>query len=290
MASPIAASPQLRKTAFSKTTLNKFFTPLASVHSPRPRAIIAPNVPIWEPVISMRNDERADAAPSSRASRIRLPKAVHEAATATLRGLGLQVQRVRREIGYGGPRPSSLDLQHVRHCQVLPDRQHLLGRLPTNGTVAELGVAEGHFSSVILKVNRPKELHLIDTWGEARYAEGYHHVRQRFSQEIAKGQVVILRDRSTTALQKFPDSYFDWVYIDTDHTYETTLAELRLCSKKVRAGGYIAGHDFSRGNPEGGISYGVLPAVHQFCVEDNWKLAFITVEYDVMFSFCLCQH
>lgn len=68
----------------------------------------------------------------------------------------------------------------------------------------------------------------------------------------------------------FEDSFFDWVYIDTDHSYCTTWNELLLCNKKVKPDGLIVGHGFCTGNVVTPVPYGVIEAVNKFCVEYNW--------------------
>jgi cephalosporin hydroxylase len=54
----------------------------------------------------------------------------------------------------------------------------------------------------------------------------------------------------------------NFLFIDTRHTFEDTLANLNLWSSKVREGGYIALHDYHDGFP------GVKQAVDQF-LKDN---------------------
>ena len=114
-----------------------------------------------------------------------------------------------------------------------------------NGIVAELGVDEGDFSQKILDTAKPELLYLIDTWGTSRYGETKaKKVNERFKNQIENGSLKILRGLSTEKLAEFDDASLDWVYIDTDHSYETTLQELRLAEKKVGPDGFICGHDF----------------------------------------------
>lgn len=70
----------------------------------------------------------------------------------------------------------------------------------------------------------------------------------------------------------------DWIYIDTDHSYETTRDELRLYASKVKDGGIIAGHDYVKGNWITTYRYGVIEAVHEFCVGNDWELIYLTAE------------
>lgn len=180
-----------------------------------------------------------------------------------------------------------LEARHLRNLRVVPERKAFLDALPKGGEVAELGVANGDFSASILDVCRPATLHLVDFWGSDRYAAGRTRVEGRFHQEIAAGRVVIDLGLSTDVLPRFRDQQFDWLYIDTDHGYEVTAAELELARTKVKPGGIIAGHDYVTGNWDGGVRYGVVEAVHEFCVKHQWELILLTHETDRHLSFAI---
>ncbi|OWV64202.1 hypothetical protein ATY76_22415 [Rhizobium sp. R339] len=180
-----------------------------------------------------------------------------------------------------------MGLRHTADCTVLPSRQELLRQLPHGGMVAEVGVDVGDFSADILEYNRPSKLILIDCWEGPRYGDGKAKVMMRFDHQISDGTVEIVQNHSIDALAKFPDRYFDWIYIDTDHKYETTAAELELCAQKVKEHGRIAGHDFCVGNIVRGRIYGVIQACERFCVDHNWYFEYITIESGGHFSYCL---
>jgi hypothetical protein len=86
------------------------------------------------------------------------------------------------------------------------------------------------------------------------------------------------RKLSTDAAGDFQDDYFDWIYIDTDHSHKTTLEELLKYASKVKKDGIIAGHDYSMGNWVRSYRYGVIEAVHEFCVVYGWELVYLTLE------------
>ena len=65
-------------------------------------------------------------------------------------------------------------------------------------------------------------------------------------------------------MHRIPDKSLDWIYIDSNRQYETTKSDLNLALLKVKDGGIIAGHDYTRGNPYTGVPYGVIAAVHEF--------------------------
>ena len=50
---------------------------------------------------------------------------------------------------------------------------------------------------------------------------------------------------SGEALEKFPDDYFDWVYIDGNHNDPFVGQDLALARRKVKAGGIISGDDYN---------------------------------------------
>jgi predicted O-methyltransferase YrrM len=172
-----------------------------------------------------------------------------------------------------------LTARHLRRLQVLPTRIEMLEYLPKGGIVAEIGVDKGDFSAEILRVAKPSKLHLVDVWSSKRYHEGLQKVVEaKFASEIASGTVEINKGLSTEAVTQFPDDYFDWIYIDTDHMYATTRDELALYAPKVKPGGIIAGHDFIIGNWASLVRYGVQEAVYEFCCRNDWELRYMTME------------
>jgi Methyltransferase domain len=178
--------------------------------------------------------------------------------------------------------------KHVHHLVSLADRAAMLRLLPANGVVAEIGVNEGDFSAQILRYCTPKKLILIDVWASKRYHGGlFDQVKTRFVSELTSGQMEIIRKYSFDAIADCADAFFDWVYLDTDHSYETTQRELELLRSKMKPGGIIAGHDYIIGNWNGGIRYGVIEAVREFCIKYDWEMIYLTHELDIPPSFAI---
>ena len=151
-------------------------------------------------------------------------------------------------------------------------RDFLLKTLPHDSVGAEIGVWRGNFSEKIIRVVKPKKLHLIDPYlyretsnyqnalyggksGSQKVLDDiYHSVVEKFKKEIATGQIVMHRKLSEEAAQEFPDDYFDWIYIDGDHQYEFVKKDLELFFTKVKPGGLITGDDYEdRGWWQGGV-------------------------------------
>lgn len=169
-------------------------------------------------------------------------------------------------------------------ARVFSNRRNLLRSLGKVRSAAELGVDNGDFSRFILDALDPVELVLIDSWQQARYADKEQKIRARFADDA---RVSICKGMSTEALAAFPDHHFDFIYIDTNHTYATTIEELRISGRKVAPGKWISGHDFCSGNIVGGVVYGVVPAVTEFLSEGGGSLQGISLEPSGHFSFLI---
>lgn len=197
----------------------------------------------------------------------------------------LAQQRQQRE--YQIPKVP-LQPKHVENCELLLNRDQLLAKVKKDSIVAEIGVDEGKFSQLIQKKVKPRKFHLIDMWGSDRFHDGkFEAVKSYFAKEIEEDRVKIHKTMSTKAALDFEDDYFDWIYIDTDHSYETTRDELQLYAPKMKADGIMAGHDYRMGNWLSMYRYGVIEAVHEFCVKYNWELIYLTIEPTESQSFAL---
>ncbi len=182
----------------------------------------------------------------------------------------------------------SLEQKHIANLKCITNRIQLLTLMPKNGVAAEIGVNKGDFTKLILETSQPKKLHLIDIWNTKRYHEGLKlDIQNRFRSNIEKGNVVINHGLSLDVVNDFENDYFDWIYIDTVHSYETTIAELNIYSNKVKSNGIIAGHDFTMGNWVNLIRYGVIEAVYEFCNKNNWEIVYITMDLEEYPSFAI---
>ncbi|MCG8326104.1 MAG: class I SAM-dependent methyltransferase [Chitinophagales bacterium] len=180
----------------------------------------------------------------------------------------------------------SLPHSQIKNIQVIVNRLALLAFLPKNAVIAEIGVAQGDFTAQVLNTCQPKKYFLIDTWSTQRYSEEMKEsVKKRFNSQIQQGQVIIREGNSVLMAQDFPDCFFDWIYLDTDHSYCTTKKELEIYRHKIKKGGIIAGHDFIQGNWLKGKRYGVIEAVSEFCIQHNWEMIYLTMDYNEFPSF-----
>lgn len=173
-------------------------------------------------------------------------------------------------------------------------RDFLLDMLPRDSVGVEIGVHLGDFSQRILDAIAPRRLHLVDPWKHeasetyrsawygGKVADGqlgmdarYLGVCARFEAQIQERRVVLHRGDSAEAMAKFDDDSLDWVYVDGNHLYDYVKIDLALSLRKVRAGGYITGDDYSDG---GWWDGGAKRAVDEFAQSDAVQLVEIRNE------------
>ena len=182
----------------------------------------------------------------------------------------------------------SLEKKHMQNCELLLNREELLDKIPKNSILAEIGVDEGDFSERLYKKCDPEYLYLIDLWSSKRYGEKkFNIVKNKFYDQLKKDEVKIFRDDSINVVSNFNDNFFDWIYIDTDHSFNTTYKELITWKSKVKRNGIISGHDYMMGNWKKTYRYGVIEAVHKFCVEYSWEMVFLTIDQTENLSFAI---
>jgi len=157
------------------------------------------------------------------------------------------------------------------------NRKELAHALPLWGVGAELGVFEGKFSFQLLRRARPKWLYLVDTFtgfvvsgdenGENLRTVDMGSQAVKLRKEFIAEPMETVKALSWEWLAGRKVGELDWVYIDTVHTYETTIKELAAARSAVRKNGVIAGHDFHPG------SYpGLVKAVTEFTVRHGLQL------------------
>ena len=149
-----------------------------------------------------------------------------------------------------------------------------LKKINENDVCAEIGVWKGDFSSQILN-QKPSQLHLIDPWVHqehewVKWAKGqrvidaYEKVQSKFG---SHENVFIHKKNSTDMF--FGKAYFDWVYIDADHSYESVKKDLQHWYPQVKKGGFLCGDDYGWSHKS---TDGPKPAVDEFVKSHNLKI------------------
>lgn len=172
------------------------------------------------------------------------------------------------------PVPSpAIPQELVTGCEVVASRLDLLDRLPKSGRVAEVGTYKGDFAREILARTAPVELHLVDI----DYS--------RFDRTLgADPRIVRHEGLSHVIMADFPESHFDWIYIDADHAYDGVKRDAEACARRVKPGGFMVFNDYAHIDPYVG-RYGVHRAVTEFAVGMRWPLRYFALNpyalYDV---------
>lgn len=148
------------------------------------------------------------------------------------------------------------------HCTTKKDIYKGLEKLDCRYGV-EIGVRTG--SNLKNLANNPKfkegMLFGVDCWSEIPdkpeindVGFSQHDLDMQFLECVTEFSttpfVKIVRNFSYEASLDFPDEYFDFIYIDAAHDYESMVEDLTAWWPKLKTGGILSGHDY--------ISYDVV--------------------------------
>lgn len=122
-----------------------------------------------------------------------------------------------------------------------------LRELGRDGRVVEIGAAYG--ASTVAIAQTAAFVLSVDPEPQQRPALLAYGVEDRVS---------VVAERSQDILPSLPAASFDLAFIDGDHSFQATLADLEAMCRLVRLGGWVAIHD-----------YGYLEAVTR--AVDQWR-------------------
>jgi SAM-dependent methyltransferase len=173
--------------------------------------------------------------------------------------------------------PPPLEHRHVENCRLLPDREVLAREVLKKGAVAaELGTLRGHFARTLLDAAEPSQLHVIDI--DMQRLE-----RELLAPELESGRLVAHEGDSVAVLTSFPEAYFDWIYIDADHSYAGVKRDVEVAKQKVKPDGMLVFNDYTVWSPLELEEYGVVHAVNELCRDDGWELRYFALQ---RFMYC----
>lgn len=152
---------------------------------------------------------------------------------------------------------------------------------PIDGTCigAEIGVWRGDFSQKLLEHLPSCHIYLIDPWvsiedipqrlhtkPQDQMDKIFEYVKDRFKDNGKN--ITILRDYSKSASTRFVDSFFDWIYLDGNHSFEYVKDDLYRWWEKLKKGGVFIGDDYQEGDYQVNVlDFGVVKAVNEFIKE-----------------------
>jgi hypothetical protein len=154
---------------------------------------------------------------------------------------------------------------------------------------AEIGVAQGHASQVLLNSFPQLFLYMVDTWSAffgpseyrqsgdsaARLSQARHDANRQSAEALtafAQDRRQLLAMDSVSAASQVEDASLDFAFIDADHTYKAVASDIATWWPKVRPGGLMCGHDYEHPRDRRGL-WGVKRAVHEFAEAHSLHVA-----------------
>lgn len=164
----------------------------------------------------------------------------------------------------------------------------ILRRLPADGSVVEVGTAEGRLAEWLLSRRCDVHLIVVDNWQlPSRQPERYRATgdvntqisdgRMAARPELVRRKLAVFGERvrviqlpSVDAANSMRDESQAVVFIDADHSREAVTEDIAAWWPKVKPGGWLGGHDYA--NPDPRFRFGVTAAVDEFVVERRLEL------------------
>lgn len=103
------------------------------------------------------------------------------------------------------------------------------------GNILEIGSFDGLSLSYIKDTIRPN--------GNSIFSVEIN-CRERLIRNTQEWGIKLICKHSMAAARDFPDRFFDLIYIDADHSYDSTRRDILTWLPKLRKRGVIAGHDY----------------------------------------------
>jgi hypothetical protein len=121
---------------------------------------------------------------------------------------------------------------------------YLTRHLKPRGIMWELGSFAGESAFYFAGVF--KTVHCVDPWTNACGAPSSEEVEASFDEVAAqKGNIVKHKGLSEEFAPSVPDGSLDFAYIDAGaHTFDEMMRDWNLWWPKIRAGGFLGGHDY----------------------------------------------
>ena len=117
------------------------------------------------------------------------------------------------------------------------------------GESAQMFASSGLFRGEILCID-PWDLGDEPHWEEDkdwRFVENEFYHNMRFWPKGSKADwcnIKVIKSKSQDCHELVLDRYYDFIYIDGDHSYEAVKRDIELYLPKLKKGGLIAGHDY----------------------------------------------
>jgi hypothetical protein len=157
----------------------------------------------------------------------------------------------------------------------------MVEKFPSGSKFIEVGSWKGKSAAYIAVeiINSKKDIKIdcidlwadcIDSWKGISEDQKDEHVKSNYLYELFIKNISSLsniinpiRMDSISASKIYKDNTIDFIFIDANHDYDNVKKDIEAWFPKVKIGGVIAGHDYTKYWP------GVVKAVNDFFVKKN---------------------
>ena len=173
----------------------------------------------------------------------------------------------------------------MHDARLFADRSDMLLALcQKGGTIGEVGVGLGHFSSFVLPYLQPDRFLAIDLfdlhtkpniWGRtAQQVFGDRTHRAFFDDMFAAhaSRMTVLEGQSAEALGKCADLSIDVLYVDADHSYAGVQRDIVAALPKMKPDGLLVFNDYVLQAHIGNEPFGVVRAVNELVLASDWRV------------------
>ena len=184
--------------------------------------------------------------------------------------------------------PPQLPQYLFENSKVCSRREDVLHLLPKGGTIAEVGVAYGNFSALLLEILQPQKFIAIDSFAFTEDSEPWkqsiireskishiEYYKKRFDSEIKQGKLEVHKGLSWDCLVQLPDKSIDYLYLDAGHSYEEVVKDIQQVKRVIKDTGIIQFNDYTLFDAFAFVPYGVPKAVHEFMLEENYEMLYL---------------
>jgi hypothetical protein len=116
----------------------------------------------------------------------------------------------------------------------------------------EIGVKAGEYSEILCRANPNLHLYSVDPWlvraeyYDTRGQKVFDSYEKKAREVLAPYNCTIMKAKSCDAEKVFDRASLDFVFIDGHHNLYNVIHDIHVWSTKVRPGGIISGHDYTR--------------------------------------------
>lgn len=160
--------------------------------------------------------------------------------------------------------------------------RRMVEEMPEGARFAEIGCWKGRSAAFmgveIINSGKKQFLLCVDHWkGSEEHEDVPTNLFYQFIHNVKPVMSCLgfIRTDSVSAAKPYEDGYFDFVFIDAGHDYDSVKADIAAWLPKVKKGGVIAGDDF----PMVGVNQAVKELIpgYQVGQENGWEYWWATV-------------